>query len=352
MKLARFQLALNHDDPKITIQGLQEFKDKILLEHNAIESFGYNGRSLSSYQKLEFSSSSSLEIKGLLKEYLLSSPYLEELFILWKIPDRNENPDLIVAHTQCLAAILHCAKSDQRSCDRIVSRVLSEFSRAITNQMTSGQQNIIHSTLGLLFMMCSSSSQNCRDTYQKLINHLHPLQTLLQKGKTISVEISGVRLSTDSRHLIVLLILLIFFHCDIMIGNELISQKGFFNRVVNGLHKDTPETVHQILQSSLEILSSSTVPYLMKVNLIDPSYLNKLLELNNEQNLIISKKLLLSYCHLLVESGGGGRREGKVNLPMNRMVLLIKTLSPQIDLFHKEVRFDSMSEHHSMSDLC
>jgi hypothetical protein len=338
MKLARFQLALNHEDPKITIQGLHEFYDKILHDHNAIESFGYYGRSIYPSQKLDTSTSSG-EVKGLLKDYLLSSPYLEELFILWKIPNRNENLDLVVVHTQCLAAILHCAKSDQRSCDRIVSRLLSEFSRAISNQMTLGQQNILHATIGLLFAMCSSSSQNCRDTYQKLINHLHPLQTLLQKGKVTTTEISGVRLQTDSRHLIILVVLVVFLHCDLMIGNELISHKGLFNRVVNGIHKDSPETVFQILQSSIEILNSPTVPYLMKVNMIDSSFLNKILDLNDEHNVEASKKLLVSYCHLLVE-GSGGRREGKVNMPMNRMTLLIKTLNPHIDIFHKEVGYN------------
>jgi hypothetical protein len=333
MKLGRFQLALNHDDPNFVIQGLNEFTEKILFEHNAIESFGYYGRSLLPYQTLD--GNCPLEIKGLLRDYISSSPQIEELHILWKISGRSENPDLILAHTHCFAAILHCAKSDQGFCNRIVARILSEYSRTVSNQLTLGQQNIIHSTLGLLLAMCASSPQNSRDTYHKLLNHLAPLQTLLQKGKAISTEISGVRVQTDSRHLIILLVLMVLYHCDTIIGNELISHKGLFNRVVNGIHKDSSHTILQVIQNVSEILISPPVPYQIKVNLIDASFLSKLLELKDEQNIESTKKLLSEYCHLLVDSGSR-RGEGKYN-PMNRMTLVVKTLSPHLDIFHREV---------------
>lgn len=339
MKLGRFQLALNHDDPNFIIQGLNEFTEKILTEHNATESFGYYGRSLLPYQTLH--GNSPMEIKGLLKDYISSSPQIEELHILWKISDRNENPDLILAHTHCFAAILHCAKSDEGFCNRIVTRILSEYSRTVTNQLTLGQQSVIHATLGLLLAMCASSPQNSRDTYHKLLSHLAPLQTLLQKGKIISTELSGIRVQTDSRHLIILLVLMVLYHCDASVGNELISHKGLFNRVVNGIHKDNSHTIFQVIQNVSEILVSPSVPYQIKVNLIDASFLSKLLELKDDQNVESSKQLLLEYCHLLVESGNR-RGEGKYN-PMNRMTLVVKTLSPHLDIFHKEVRCNYMS---------
>lgn len=327
MKLGRFQLALNHEDPNIVIQGLNEFTQKILYEHNAIESFGYNGRSLLTYQSLK--TNFPTDIKGLLHDYLLSSPQIEELFVLWKIPGRNDNSDLIIYHTQCLAAILHCAKSDARCCSRIVTRILSEFSRSLSNQLTMGHLSIVHSTLGLLLSMCSSSQQNCRDTYQKLINHLTPLQTLLQKGKSVSTETGGKKVQTDSRHLIVLLVLVTLYHSDFTMGNELIASKGLFNRVVNGIHKDSFDTINQFFHGLDEILNSEIVPDNIKVNIIDSASLTKILGVSDEHNKSF-RKLLSTYCHILINVKSNS---------VSKMHLLIKTLTPHIDLFHREVFF-------------
>lgn len=350
MKLKRFQLALNSEDPLIVIKGLNEFNEIVLKENNQINNFGYYCRSLNynSFKRNENeneseekdnNSDNNNEINGLLLDYIQSSPQIEELFVLWKLTNRNNLNELIISHTKCITIILHCIKSDKKCCERIVTKILSEFTRSITNQLSQGNLDITHCTLGLLIAMCASTPQNARDTYNKLLVHLKPLQTLLQKGRNISTNINGQQIQTDSRLLVVILVLNVLYHCDVFIGNELITNKGLFNRVVNGMSKDSTYTVHQILHGSIEILNNPLLPISVKIGFIDITFLQKILAITNDQLLQIKTKLLETYCHILVE-GSDRKKSGeinKANSPVSRMILLINTLHPHINLLHRKV---------------
>jgi hypothetical protein len=51
-------------------------------------------------------------------------------------------------------------------------------------QLSSGNQNIVHSTLGLCIAMARVSKQYACDTYQKIMVSNNLFATLLQRGKT------------------------------------------------------------------------------------------------------------------------------------------------------------------------
>lgn len=91
MSLARFLLSINHDDPEVVLGGLISFRDQILSENDAVETFGYFGRS--SDKDLLIADvlfpPSPAKISGVLNEYMVKSGQLEELFVLWNLPNRE-----------------------------------------------------------------------------------------------------------------------------------------------------------------------------------------------------------------------------------------------------------------------
>ncbi len=111
MNVARLNFCLSHEDPEIIRKGLVSFTQQILEEHNAIASFGYNGRGLNLFKGVGSAttagtgaragtgtdvgaeSESALntsgngvnlpeKVTGLLDAYIRSSPKLEGLFVL------------------------------------------------------------------------------------------------------------------------------------------------------------------------------------------------------------------------------------------------------------------------------
>ena len=105
MNLSKFQLSLNHEDPAVVIRGLEEFQEHMIEErYTEGDSFGYHGRqqflpnyhSIESIEELYLSFSSFLHpnIKplpeiSLLSQYLQASPLIDDLFVLWNLPDRD-----------------------------------------------------------------------------------------------------------------------------------------------------------------------------------------------------------------------------------------------------------------------
>lgn len=338
MNLARFQLALNHDDPSIVVTGLKEFKDRIILDHSTLLSFGYNGRSFTEPGILV---KQPQHVTGLLKDYIHSSPQLEELFILWKISGREENTDLLIAHNQCWSAILHCAISETKCCSDAVTRLLSECWRSIINQLSMSSTAVVHSSLGLLISMCRTSTQNCCDTYTKLISHATELHSLLQRGKSVSYELDSIKISTDSRYLVALLVYTVIWKSD-AVGLELVGHRGLLSRVTNGIQKDHIVMVMLTCKSIYQLLVCDSVPVVVKVELISGSFLEKLLELSNSEMTSEHDELaecldliLKAYTDALIHASGGKKSVGAS--VHGHMAVLIKVLSPQSDMSHREV---------------
>jgi GTPase SAR1 family protein len=212
--VARFQVALNHEDPDIVSKGLLEFEKKVLEDNDCVESFGYNGRNANSNISNAVDPHFPVQITGVLSTFINSSPRLEELFVLWNLPGRDEYKLLSTNHTRCIAIILHIARSDRIFCDRIVSRIINEHAKSLQSQLSSGINHLVHASLGLILAMSRTSPENSRNVYVKLLS-IFPsvIKTLSQRGKGVTWEFSDnnnnslsegnsqkiFKLSTDSR---------------------------------------------------------------------------------------------------------------------------------------------------------
>ena len=89
MNVSSLQISLNHENIEIIFSGLESFTRQILVEHNALESFGYCGRGVYHNISCDLPDSSRhpTETCGILLDYITSSPQAEELFQIWNLSD-------------------------------------------------------------------------------------------------------------------------------------------------------------------------------------------------------------------------------------------------------------------------
>ena len=82
MNVQKLQIALNHSDEAIINQGLVRFTEQVLQEHNALETYGYLGRSMKNYSVVEESTDlphnhhnhlQTITTTGLLYDYINSA---------------------------------------------------------------------------------------------------------------------------------------------------------------------------------------------------------------------------------------------------------------------------------------
>ena len=350
MSTARFLFCVNSDDPDIVAQGLEEFHDQVLKDHDARISYGYHGRG--SYDRVDsvLHPESVAATVGVLASFIRSSPQLEELFILWGLPGRDDDKPLSSSHMSCMAVILHAATSNSAFCSTIVNRILHEHAKSIISQLSSGNLKLVHSTLALILAMCRSSPQNCRDTIQKLVSiSISTFATLLQQSKTVTWEINTgdnpediTRLKTDSRLLLIVIIFTAIESADQSSGPELYSSNtSLLKRITNTIHKDSTFVIQLILEGLIEIRKNPQNEQNIGTKLVDLRFQDNLLNLYQSDDSNIQKLVhifLLDHSfHLSSGMAKGGRNVVPGSAKASALQLL-RNLEGHKDLRHREVR--------------
>ena len=121
---------LNHEDPSVVQLGLREFIAQITLDHDISSSFGYCGRGISSDPTKLLHPPTCDHITGVLKDYLVASPRIEELFVLWNLPGSADDRQLLACIMLCIATILHCNMCNESFLSSVISRILSDHYKA------------------------------------------------------------------------------------------------------------------------------------------------------------------------------------------------------------------------------
>lgn len=349
MNTARFLFCLNSDDPDIVAQGLEEFRDQVLKDHDAVASYGYHGRGSSDHVMESLRPQVVVTTVGVLASFIKSSPQLEELFILWGLPGRDDDKPLSSSHMSCMAVILHAATSNSNFCGTIVNRILHEHAKSIISQLSCGNLSLVHSTLALVLAMCRSSPQNCRDTFQKLVAISLPVfSTLLQQGKTISWEAEkqtdstqSPKLKTDSRLLLVITVLTAVEAADQSSGSEILSAvTALLKRITNSITKDAFFVVQLILEGLISIRKQPTCEQLIGSKLVDLRFQDNLLYMYRNDDVkvqrIVHMFVLDHSSHLVngMSKGGRGLTSGSAKASA---LQLLRHLEGHRDLRHREV---------------
>ena len=107
MNVSRFQLSLNHEDVDVVKTGLDEFQNQVRKELHDLgppDSYGYCGRQIfdpdygsvdaidalhNSFGTFLNPSIPALPPGCLLFKYLQASPQIDDLFVIWSLPDRD-----------------------------------------------------------------------------------------------------------------------------------------------------------------------------------------------------------------------------------------------------------------------
>lgn len=376
MTLNRLRIALNSNDYGIVTKGLVDFTNYILDENNAVLSFGYKGRSYVDKPQVQRKSTWEVDIetlfpsfdievlaKGDLKQLIDSSPQLEEFFQLWDLPGRNDDKILCAEHMTCLAAILHCSRSHATFCSTIVNRILHGYLRSIYNQLASNSPALIHATLGLLVSIVRISPGMGRDLYQKIQLTHDSFLSLISRSRSISwspdvkyIKHPSIKFSTDSKYLLVLLVLSILRISNQETIHELLGRDSIYKKLIASLHKDSRDVIRLLLIGLKYIQRDDYCLALpSKSLLIDDYFQNKLLTLLNSPQSVLAEgetaniqvikeasySLLSDFIKHIVPHTA--MRRGTVNRGRFIALKLIKSLQGHTDVKQRQVRALAMS---------
>lgn len=364
MNTAKFLFCLNSDDPEIVAQGLEEFRDQVLVDHGATATYGYHGRGSTDNVMETFLPKPVTATVGMLASFIKSSPQLEELFVLWGLPGVDDDKSLSSSLMSCMAVILHVATSNSHFCTVIVNRIIFQHSKSILSRISSGNLKLVHSTLALVLAMCRTSAQNCRDTFQKLVAiSSSTFSTVLQQGKVITFEggqkdesIKNPKLKTDCRLLTVVIILSAVMAIDMTSGPDIHSNIAYLlKRITSSIAKDGSFLVHLILESLMYIRRTPLSELLVGSKLVDIKFQDNLLYLyHNEDTKIqrVAHSFLLDHSHHLVDGMSKGGRGVVAGTSKASALQLLRHLEGHRDLRHREVGDCEVDDLSSLAVMC
>ena len=353
MNLVRFRIALGHSDQNVIISGLQDFTTKVLTDHDAILSFGYCGRnSNESLPILERLHPVIPEITVDLLQLIKTSPQIEEIFNIWNIPDHQDDKNLCSYLMNCISAILHCSQSNESFCRVIINRILTDYNKSLYLQISSGHLELVHATIGLLISMSRISKQSARDVFQRFNFQASQVTAQLQRGKKINWDIPSQtsigtttetiteeKLSTDSRYLFILLVLLILEAATDDMLLDLFSRDSILKKLISSITKDTKISIKLLLDGIRDIQRDAYyLTISIKNVLMDDFFQNKLFDLLKSNDIIIqsaAKVFLIDFMNKLVKNLHF--RKGNTNNSRLIALKLVKRLEGHKDLEQREV---------------
>jgi hypothetical protein len=280
MHLKKFQLCVNHENPKIVISGLSEFIQTVLADHNCIESFGNYGKPLSNDDPVLFDNvTPQLEMKGVLKLYLDSSPKLEELFVLWNLPERDRDTELCALHMKCLAVIIHCSSSAPKYQKYVIKRILTEYISSVSLQLQSNDKNLVASTLGLLLVICKSYPDGAIEIFHQFAINSSLLENIVTGNSHNSDSVESNDSIIDTTSLVIILILTIFLKTNEWTVKNLVSQSSILHSIFESIVNFSLDQIHLLLHGLQYIDARSNQKSKLLVFIIQKSDLSHIFDL-------------------------------------------------------------------------
>ena len=301
MSLTKFQLCLNHDNPSIVLAGLNDFANQVLREHG----FRINeclcpvqSQSIESIESNElFTQQDLVETKGILLNYIHSSPKAEELFVLWSLPGRDSLIDLAIAHTHCLAVILHCSTNIPIYQKEIITKIINDYAHSIIFQLGSKSPMLVQVTLGLLTEIVRSPYYPMTyEVYERLFSDISVYNTILTPP--ISEGDDSVKATTDTLQMLIIMIFTLYNNTtDEYIISHLLQSTSLLKQILLNTTKYSTFHMYLIIHSLLSI-SPRNQPYYL-LSLLDKTMISDYIKLyndNNEKVVDIIHRLFIAIC--------------------------------------------------------
>lgn len=284
MSLTKFQLCLNHENPNIVKTGLIEFSNQVLKDHDAIDSFGYNGRTYSNItQDLLHQVCVFTPVKGILQSYIQSSPRLDDLFILWQLSGRDDDDSLCIAHTRCISVLLFCTGSIPHLQKLIAMKLMNEYVSSIMIQLSKGSIELRKVSVGLLLGILRIKNEEMTNRVLDLILSDPTLfkdqiqsstaSNLKQVQESASTE--DFQTSTDIRFMLLILFLTALSSANEAILSLMLAEDSPFLILLEPILSDHASVTH--LQLAIEgLMLVSATNKTLQNNLFQVQIMNKI----------------------------------------------------------------------------
>ena len=255
-----------------------------------------------------------------------------------------------------MALIIHCLGGRPSSgitvSDTIVSRILSDHMKSIQAQLTSNNTDLTHATLGVLLAMMRSSSQSCRDTFQKLNLSSQTLDCIVQKGKAVkwTDREASITALTDARLLVVLILLLVLEVIDEGSVGELFAERSLVRKVMHAVGRDSSDLVQIVCGGLLFVMHKNPVLHMHIHEIVDSATVKQLLLLYEQSDRLIRTTVhrfllrLVEAMRALHSSSSSSKRAARtvgssaVQISVSRCAaLVVQGLHPHSDSAQDEV---------------
>eukprot|EP01035_Chromulina_nebulosa_P024122 gene24122-31344_t len=395
MNLARFQICLNHNDPNIVAKGLEEFQRQALWDLTCSTDssckYGYYGVScISELWKVAPETAmqnilhpillADSDTDGILVKYLAASPEVEELFVIWTLQNRDLHLALSIQHTATFSIIIHCLNCLKSQCDfalqlsvKIATRLISNHSKAILNQLSSSSVELVHSTMGLLFSMCKISTNMCQAVHKIISTSLQTFTSAIQSKQTAVHSCindhAHQTMTVEVKQLMTMILLLTIESCVIEQSDESISildqilpapnqshqAAGFGSSKNSLLKKVLQHTVHTESSLLQRFLMLNGLLYLLQYPALDQylhilfesAFIQKLLDMNREtlsvddqSNLV--QEFFLALSHQLVQKCSSFKKNGQQFKSYNSVhgcaATIVRHLKAEAITEHKQIQ--------------
>lgn len=321
-----------------------------------------------------------VDIDGILVKYLAASPEVEELFVIWSLPNRDLHLVLSIQHTATFSIIIHCLNCLKSKCDfalqvnvKIANRIISNHYKAILNQLSSSSVELVHSTMGLLFSMCKISANICQAVYLKIIStSLQTFTSAIQSKQTVVYscinEHAHQTTTVEVQQLMTMILLLIIESCVVENSDEstsildqiLPAPNQSYQSAGSGSSKNSllkkllQHTVHTESSLIQRFLMLNGLLYLLQYPALDQYlhilyesvFIQKLLDMNREtlsiddqSNLV--QPFFLTLSHQLVQKCSSFKKNGQQSASYNSVhgcaTTIVRHLKAEAITEHKQV---------------
>lgn len=227
MNLLRFQFAVNHQDTRVVLAGLQEFLDHLCQVEDGLAHFLKPiVRSSSNWSADNYPLA-----QPILDTFFESSPQAEEFFALWEFPSIEYDNELCALDMDCLASVIEALPKGSPHLSSIVHRINTSSSKFIASQLEKKKVVLRNSVLRLLLAI-----QRKARLYDDLAHHLL-LTPLMGKGKAEGEEEEEVKEESrqDEHFFIIKLLFSIMLLGDADIAQQLLTHGSNVTMLVNRL---------------------------------------------------------------------------------------------------------------------
>jgi hypothetical protein len=237
MNLKRFQFAVNHEDIRVVLAGLKEFKDYFFQEERDLKNFficvpyelDQHGGSNVVFGRVDYAA-----LQPFLNSLFESSPELAELFALWDFPTIDYDAELCIMDLDCLTTIIESLPKGSHHLS-IINQINNRYTNFLMNQLDKKKLPLSNSILRL--MIAVQRKAHLTDDFIHHILLTNMIDIKKQKNDDDDDVYGEERTvqSEDGHFFAIKLVFTVLIHADFDVALQLLSHGPNIDAMINKL---------------------------------------------------------------------------------------------------------------------